>query len=126
MASQRRAGPSEGPPSIPAGKDASGRGIVDFVSPQRAVGQLSMDRIDEARHLRLALMSRGFETSASGHIIEISNCSSSDVLTTLWEIAGSPLLPEKIWRNTLLNFIVKNNDHFLPDERLKAALVFRQ
>jgi hypothetical protein len=71
-------------------------------------------------------MSRGFETSASGHIIEISNCSSSDVLTTLREIVGSPLLPEKIWRNTLLNFIVKNNDHFLPDECLKAALVFRR
>ena len=60
------------------------------MDPQRAVGQLSMDRIDEAQHIRLALMSRGFETSASGHIIEISNCSSSDVLTTLREIAGSP------------------------------------
>jgi hypothetical protein len=83
-----------------------------------------MDRIDEARHLRLALMSRGFETSASGHIIEISNCSSSDVLTTLREIAGSPPAGEDL-ANTLLNFIVKNIDHFLPAERLKAALVFR-
>lgn len=60
------------------------------MGPQRAIGQLSMDRIDEVRHLRLALISRGVETSASGNIIEISNFSSSDVLTTLREIAGSP------------------------------------
>jgi hypothetical protein len=95
------------------------------VCPQRAVGQRSIDRIDEARHLRLALMSRGFETSASGHIIEISNCSSSDVLDLLREIAGLPPSGEDL-ANTLLNFIVKNIDHFLPDERLKTALVFRQ
>jgi hypothetical protein len=84
-----------------------------------------MDRIDEARHLRLALMSRGFETSASGHIVEISNCSSSGRFDRASGNPGHLRLPEKIWRNTLLNFIVKNIDHFLPDGRLKAALVFR-
>jgi hypothetical protein len=47
-----------------------------------------------------------------------------DVLTALREIAGSPPAEEDL-ANTLLNFIVKNIDHFLPDERLKAALVFR-
>jgi hypothetical protein len=85
-----------------------------------------MDRIDEARHIRLALMSRCFETSASGHIIEISDCSSSDVLTTLREIAGLPPPAGEDLADTLVNFIEKNIDHFLPDERLKAALVFRQ
>jgi hypothetical protein len=45
-------------------------------------------------------------------------------LTALREIAGSPPAEENL-ANTLLNFIVKNIDHFLPDGRLKAALVFR-
>jgi NAD(P)-dependent dehydrogenase (short-subunit alcohol dehydrogenase family) len=41
-----------------------------------------------------------------------------DVLTALREIAGSPPAEEDL-ANTLLNFIVKNIDHFLPDERLR-------
>jgi hypothetical protein len=46
-------------------------------------------------------------------------------LTTLRKIAGSLPPARADLANTLLHFIMKNIDHFLPAERLKAALVFR-
>jgi ATP-dependent helicase Lhr and Lhr-like helicase len=70
----------------------------------------------------LALMSRGFEASASGHIIEVTNCSWSDMLATLKEIAAlsSPAGSDLAEHAAKLHR--EKYDHFLPDELLKAAL----
>jgi hypothetical protein len=70
----------------------------------------------------LALMSRGFEASASGHIIEVANCNSSDVSTTFREIAASPPPPGSDLAEHAAKLHRAKIDHFLPDELLKAAL----
>jgi ATP-dependent Lhr-like helicase len=74
----------------------------------------------------LALMSRGFEASASGHIIEVPNCASSDVLTTLREIAASvPPAGDELAEHAA-KLHREKYDHFLPDELLKAALAIER
>jgi ATP-dependent Lhr-like helicase len=70
----------------------------------------------------LALMSRGFEASVSGHIIEVTNCNSSDVLSTLREIAASPHPAGDELAEHAAKLHREKYDHFLPDELLKAAL----
>ena len=70
----------------------------------------------------LALMSRGFEASPSGHIIEVANCNSSDISTTLREIAASPPPAGSDLAEHAAKLHREKYDHFLPDELLKAAL----
>ena len=70
----------------------------------------------------LALMSRGFEASASGHIIEVANCKSSDIATTLMEIAAAPPPAGSDLAEHAAKLHREKYDHFLPEELLKTAL----
>lgn len=70
----------------------------------------------------LALMSRGFEASASGHVIEVANCNSSDIATTLRDIVASPPPAGSDLAEHAAKLHREKYDHFLPDELLKAAL----
>ena len=70
----------------------------------------------------LALMNRGLEASASGHIIEVANCSAADVSATLSEMAASPPPAGQDLAQHAAKLHREKYDPFLPEELLKTAL----
>jgi hypothetical protein len=112
MASQRRAGPPEGPPSIPSGMLPE-EGIVVSVGPRRAVGCFhGSDR-------------RGSTPSPWHSLAAALKPARAAILIRprFGKSPGPPPAGEDL-ANTLLNLMVKNNDHFLLDERLKGGIGF--
>lgn len=70
----------------------------------------------------LALMDRGFDASATGHIIEMTNCGLADVAEVIREMAeASPPTGDKLARHAAKLYREKY-DHFLPDDLLQAAM----
>jgi ATP-dependent Lhr-like helicase len=122
---------------VPVFLDTAGRELLD--EGRSAYSDLGLDRTAVLQSGRdcalfpwvgstkldtfaLALMSRGFEASGSGHIIEVANCSLSDVLSTLREIAAAaPPAGDELAEHAA-KLHREKYDHFLPDGLLKAAI----
>lgn len=85
-----------------------------FVFPW--VGSVKLDTF------ALALMSRGFEASASGHVIEVANCNTIDLLEVLHEIATSAAPDGVELAKHAAKLQREKYDHLIPDELLMMAM----